>query len=485
MFGRILFLVLCFLAIAIVAPQAQDEKLTGKPAETSVAKVNETSETKPSLENQTPEAKPSPENEPSKNETSPADETFSKLDEDLKMSNPWEFYKWDYLTGNWGGLRTTLEDKGIAFEVVYTGEMFANVRGGIRRKTEYLDNIDITAMLNFEKMIGWKGASFFVYFLGNNGGDPSANVGDAQVVSNIEANSTWKFYEVWLEQNLFDDMLSIKLGLYDLNSEFDVIETAGLFINSSHGIGAEYAQSGQNGPSIFPVTSAAVRVKIQPQDNFYIQFAVLDGVPGDLGKPKRTQIVFKSEDGVLIAAEMAYLTGVTEDSDELYGKFALGGWYYTGKFDDILAVDNNGNPVERHGNSGIYFLAERQLYREKDDPAQGFSVFGRIGLADEKVNPAYLYTGAGLVYTGLIPGRDKDQIGFAVAAVHSGRDFEEAMENQGMRIDSSEITLEFTYLIQVTPWFTIQPDLQYVINPGVDPALNNALALGTRFTVSF
>jgi porin len=51
----------------------------------------------------------------------------------------------------------------------------------------------------------------------------------------------------------------VKIGLYDLNSEFDVIEAAALFLNPSHGIGPDFAQSGRNGPSIFPVTSLAIR----------------------------------------------------------------------------------------------------------------------------------------------------------------------------------------------------------------------------------
>ena len=40
----------------------------------------------------------------------------------------------------------------------------------------------------------------FFYGLGNHGGRPSENVGDLQIVSNIEAPDTWKLYEAWFEQ---------------------------------------------------------------------------------------------------------------------------------------------------------------------------------------------------------------------------------------------------------------------------------------------
>ena len=38
-----------------------------------------------------------------------------------------------------------------------------------------------------------------------------------------------------------NEKVSVLTCLYNLNSEFDVIETAGLFINSSHGIGPDYS----------------------------------------------------------------------------------------------------------------------------------------------------------------------------------------------------------------------------------------------------
>ena len=39
--------------------------------------------------------------------------------------------------------------------------------------------------------------------------------------------------------------------MYDLNSEFYRVESGGLFLNSSFGIGPEFARSGAGGPSPF------------------------------------------------------------------------------------------------------------------------------------------------------------------------------------------------------------------------------------------
>jgi carbohydrate-selective porin OprB len=37
----------------------------------------------------------------------------------------------------------------------------------------------------------------------------------------------------------------------------------------------------------------------------------------------------------------------------------------------------------------------------------------------------------------------------------------------------------------IAPWCFVQPDIQYVINPGATSATGNALVLGARFSVEF
>ena len=67
----------------------------------------------------------------------------------------------------------------------------------------------------------------------------SANrVGDLQGVSNTDAEEALRLFGFWHE--LAEADWSLRTGLYDLNSEFDVNEAGSIFLNSSHGIGAEF-----------------------------------------------------------------------------------------------------------------------------------------------------------------------------------------------------------------------------------------------------
>ncbi|MDY6947997.1 MAG: carbohydrate porin, partial [Pseudomonadota bacterium] len=48
-------------------------------------------------------------------------------------------------------------------------------------------------------------------------------------------------------------------------------------------------------------------------------------------------------------------------------------------------------------------------------------------------------------------------------------------------LERHESAIELTYRVQARSWLALQPDLQYIINPGTDPALEDAWVVGLRF----
>lgn len=380
------------------------------------------------------------------------------------------------LTGDWGGTRGKLAASGVEAEIVYKFDVVSNASGGIKEGARVLDNLDVVMSLDGEKLLGSQGTTALIHLLNNNGGRPDNDlVGSAQGIDNIEVpHATGKLYQAWIQQNLFDDRLSVLAGLYDINSEFYVTDSSMLFMHSTYGIGTDVAQSGQNGPSIFPFTSPGVRVKVQPAENTYIQAVVLDGVPGDPGDLNGTQVTLHDDDGALVVGEMGYAPEG--------GKIAVGGWYYTERQPDLMDVDSFGNPRQRRS-EGTYIIGERQLYQESE--GQGLTAFAHIGAADADVNQFTYAWSTGLVYTGLIPGRDEGRLGLGMAGAHNGSKFKQAVRAAGGQVDSAETEVELTYSDNITPWLAVQPDIQYIVNPGTDPALDNAWVLGTRVTINF
>jgi len=409
----------------------------------------------------------------------------------------------EQLTGSWRGARERLAEYGVSLEVFYTLDLLGNAAGGVDRDFDTLGNVDLLLTLELEPLLGWRGARAFLYGLGNHGDSVSADVGDLQGVSNIEAFPTWKLFEAWLEQDFCDGRASMLAGLYDVNSEFDVVPAASLFVHSSPGTGAELGLSGRNGPSIFPTTSLGARLDVRPTEELYLRVVAADGVPGDPNDPRGTVVRFDDGDGAFFAAEAGFYTRPTEEPrgrtrrqeeqdvipvelrDERVGKYALGVWGYTGEFDDFVRVDAGGRPLQRTGSFGIYAFAERALYLEPEDPSQHLSVFVRLGYADRRTNTVDGYVGGGTVYQGLLPGRPTDRIGLSVAAAHFGRDFRQAQRLSGVSTEAWEVALELTYRAVLTSWLAVQPDLQVVVHPGGDAALDTAVVSGLRFVIGF
>ena len=349
--------------------------------------------------------------------------------------------------------------------------------GGLRRTNEYLNAWSVSASIDTEGLFNWNSSQVYIDVLGTSGGDPSGDgVGDVQGINNIEADDTWKVYEAWYEQHVADGKVSLKAGLYDLNTEFDVIETAGLFTHASHGIGPDFSQSGLNGPSIFPTTSLGVRARVQMGTKVHVQAVALDGVPGDPDDSTGTHIHLSSRDGSLIAVEAAYVIA-DQDSEVAATKIAMGTWRYS----EPLREDIAGNPIGARNNQGAYVLAESVLYRESREPSQGIAVFGRYGLADPRLNQLSHYFGAGVVYTGPFPSRGSDQLGLAVAVATNSRNFMESNPEFAKR----ESAWELTYRMQLFDWLALQPVVQYIVNPGMAPGIDNALVIGLRSEINF
>ncbi|WP_222874162.1 carbohydrate porin [Hankyongella ginsenosidimutans] len=145
-----------------------------------------------------------------------------------------------------------------------------------------------------------------------------------------------RLYEAWLQHDLPNERASLRFGLYDLNSEFDALATASLFINSAHGIGVDIGQSGQAGPSIFPLTSLSARLEVAVTPALRVRVAVLDGVPADPDRPRRTAVKLGNGDGVLTIGEVDYTLGPA--------RVIAGYWRYTAPFEVALDSALTGFP---------------------------------------------------------------------------------------------------------------------------------------------
>jgi len=389
---------------------------------------------------------------------------------------------WTTLTGDWDGRRSEWALRGIELGIEHYGDMFAVADGGAERETHYSGLVEVGAEFDLETLRGWSATRAFILAIGTFGQDPADGAGSIHAPSNLANEPTGKLLEAWVEHEFRDGTLAVLAGLYGADSEFDVKETAGVFMNGGFGTGLDLSETGLNGPCVYPSTCLGVRVLYQPEASRYVQVALLDGVAGDPEQPHGTQIELSRDDGVLALGE----AGVQQGMDE--GRFlraAFGAWYYTTEFDRLRQGDDDFGSRSSDGTQGFYALLEGDLYHESGSLLQGLSGFLRIGLADDAVNPIDRYAAAGLVYTGLFPGREEDVVGLGVSAARNGDDFKQAQSAAGTPVADAEVAYELSYWMPLLPWLTVQLDAQLISNPSTDPALDDALLFGLRYQVTF
>ncbi len=410
----------------------------------------------------------------------------------------------DPLFGDWGGIRSSLVEKGLRLDASYTGEQAANLSGGVSTESAYLDLSELKLTLNGEQMLDWRGFTAHLHALRTHGRNPSEFVGDAQGVSNIAAPKRTRILEAWVQQNF--DGLSLLLGRYDLNTEFYYLQSAGLFLNSSFGIGPEFSGTGLGGPSLYPDTAVGGRVEARTTSSMVMRGAVLNGVPVSVPRADGSTGIRKSGDGLLLVGEAALLwpkvavpdfgadgqpgnqrrrVGRAAVDIERDGKLAFGAWHYTGTFEHLSRVETSGAPAQENGSSGFYLVGEQVLRRDPQDPARRIRVFAQIGIGDDNVARFSRYFGGGITFAGLFPRRAGDEFGIAIAAARNGAPYIESERNQGRDADDIETTIEITYLAQLASWLTVQPSVQHVVNPGTDPSRRDATAALLRFEVTF
>ena len=373
----------------------------------------------------------------------------------------------------------------------------AAVRGGLGDGATFTGLLHLRLRWIVPTASAWRGTSAFVDVRNIHGGHVSEFAGDAQGVSNIDGPDGSAVHELWIQHNFQWSGVSLLGGIYDLNSEFDRLQAAGLFLNSSFGVTPEFAESGTTGPSIFPRTAAALRFSVKPWTGTLLRAALVDGE--SLERPDGSHALFKRGDGALEVLEWSMLRRPDATAGEplaprIFGRFsplptyedkvAVGVWRYSRHLRETGVADDVPD-APRHASEGGYAIGEWRLFGRGADAKKKVSGFAQLGFASPETNRFGTYVGAGLVATGWLFDKDSDQVGASVASAQEGSTWRRNAALGGARPARAETTWELSYLDQVKPWLTLEPDLQLVNHPSADAALRNAVMIQLRSEITF
>jgi porin len=420
------------------------------------------------------------------------------------------------LTGDWGGSRTALEKKGIEFGLNYIGETFSVPSGGLQRGTSFEGRFDAMINADLEKLFGWTGSKAHVRaFQIHNGGRNAADlVGSIADPSNIDALATTRLFTAWFQQD-FGKSASVRIGQLAADDEFLVSNTAGGLINGTFGWATIMSANVPSGGPAYPLATPGVRLQVNPTEDFSILAAVFSGDPAGANCNNFPQVcnrygtAFSFSGGAFWIGEAQYQVNQEKDAKGLAAAYKLGAWYHTGNFADqhfgidpatgaILTLATTPTPdrLNRQGDWGMYGVIDQMLWRGDERSA---SVFVRGGFAPSDRNLVSWYVDGGVGFKGLVPGRADDTLTLGVAHSNISKDAAALdrdtflLNGSPFPIRTAETVFELSYILQMTPWWTVQPDLQYIVYPGgkvPDPKnlgvpVQDAFVLGVRSSVKF
>ncbi len=440
------------------------------------------------------------------------------LADEPSPTEPTDLWERTSLFGDMAGLRTFLGKYGIAFSLSETSEVLGNAGGGVRRGAEYDGVTAMSLGVDMNRAFGWQGGNFFASALQLHGRNLTAdNLYCIQTVSGIEAESATRLWELWFDQTFAGGKADVKIGQIGIDQEFIVSQGCCLFINAAMGWPVLPASDLYAGGPAFPLSSPAVRFRVQLDSSVTVLAGVFDDNPpggpfdddSQLRGAEASGTRFNMTTGALCIGEVQYAVNPPSPEEGgktagLPGMYKLGAWYDTAKFPDqrfnasggLLAEGGSARMVRN--NFSIYGIADQAVWREAGGKRM-VCTFARFMGAPPDRNLIDWSLNAGVSATALLPGRCSDVLAIGCGWAHisgAAADFDRDTafcQHFPYPVRGSEEFIELSYQCQVAPWWIIQPDLQYIINPGggvpnpLNPSetIGNELVFGVRTIVNF
>lgn len=382
----------------------------------------------------------------------------------------WPILEWRKATGDWGGARSWLNERGIDPEVFLTTDASVVAAGGADTGgTALRALLDATVTVDGEPLLGLPGATFFVDFQVQRGTDGSTDTGDLQAFSNIDGPERHQLAKIWYEQVLLDRALRVKVGKIDANSDFAYVEHGFRFLNSSFGFS----------PTIlafptYPDPAFGALAFVRPGGGVYAGAGVFDGATqaGIATGPRGPRTLFGDPSDLFTVAEAGLRW--SGGAERLRGRVGVGFWRHDGDFARFDGGTENGT-------AGFYLVADQKLWRPAAATAgpRGLGASLQYGQADPMVSPFEHHVGVGLEWTGPSASRPDDACGLGL----SWGGFSDAA-GAGLRGDG-ELAVELFYTLQVTPWLRLKPDVQWIHDPAGVAGADDALVLTLRTAITF
>lgn len=388
-----------------------------------------------------------------------------------------------YLFGDWGGERDQLAAKGVTFDFLYVSDFLGNPSGGNNQAFTDWGRFRGTIDVDLGKLFDTNAPTFHIRGFWQNGGNLGADdLGSIANPSSLVSEPTFRLDSWWFQQALFNKHLFLKGGQFAGQDFYGIQEYGGSYLLEP--LGYAFGNLFTDYESFDPASTPAAEVRVVPNQHVYVKSAILAGNRNPYANDT-TGFGFVRRDSPVVVSEIGYLTNTSDlnassPTQKLYpGKYKFGSSYNVGNFVDPVTHANSS------GNYLIYFMANQAVYRQEVGSNRGLDLDFAIDWSPDNVNRVNQQITGGFRYNGPIPHRQKDTVAFGFVYSKISDHFNESYLLQSLPVLGAEKAFEWNYKFQVTPWFMLQPTVQYYADLGANPHSGDGVASGFRLLVIF
>ncbi len=398
-----------------------------------------------------------------------------------------------HLLGDWLGARTWMEDQGITPSVTFVSDMAGNVSGGRSTGFAEANNLGINLLFDLTKLAKIPGASFLVSMAQRNGDSLTQDhIGNVFSVQQVYGGQTFHLIDVAWLQELLNGRIEVALGRIAAGDDFLVSQYNYLWQQNAFDGNPVGIFFNAPGMSAYPAATWGTRIKVKPTPRSYVMGGVYNGDP-TIRADTYNGANFSMNGPVFVMGEAGYqLNGLPGDSSYL-GNYKAGFWYDNSEFTDFNSVGHGTPSTTKRGGWGAYTLFDQVILPFGERKMQrGLGVFGSVTAAgDPSISQMPWFFTAGVICRGPLAIRPTDLLGIAFAYGQFSSDLNDAQEREHL-VDPSilpqthEAVVECSYRLRFYKnSFFVQPNVQYIINPGATGIYNDALVLGCQIGFNF
>ena len=399
----------------------------------------------------------------------------------------------EHLFGDWAGVRTSLEARGITPTLTFVMDALGNPTGGMRQGFRQASNLGLDVQFDLDKLFGLGGASFDVSFSERFGSSLSKeDIGNVFSVQQVFGGETERLVNLAYQQRLLDDRVVVRVGRIAAGDDFLVSPYNYVFVQNAFDGNPVGVFFNAPGMSAYPTATWGGVVTARPTERTYVMGGLYNG--DESIRANRQNGADFSMDGPLFAiTEAGYrLNGAPGDTG-LPGNYKAGFWYDDHEFTDFTTLGRGRAPGVTRGNWGFYGLFDQVLLRFGGPGSnRGFGITGSMLVSpDQSISQMPVFATAGVLARGMFASRPTDVGGVGVAYGRFSDDLQDSqrrarMSNPTVGVQRYEIALELSYRFRFRgDALFFQPDLQYIIRPGGTGRITDALVGGFQTGINF